>query len=240
MNRQSNSYTVIYATVMVVVVAAVLAFTALSLKEKQTKNVELDKKIQILNSIKVTSTAKDAEGLYEKYIKESFVVNAQGERTSAEGDKMAAFNVNVPAEVKGHVGEKRNERQLPVYVAQLEDGSTKYIFPMSGAGLWGPVWGYIALNDDRNSVFGAFFSHKGETPGLGAEIEQAFFYEQFTGKVLFKEGIFKSVAVEKKGQKSLTGADQVDAISGGTITSKGVDAMLLDCLAPYTQFLTNK
>ncbi|MGL4412309.1 MAG: NADH:ubiquinone reductase (Na(+)-transporting) subunit C [Bacteroidales bacterium] len=240
MNRQSNSYTVIYSTVMVVVVAAVLAFTALSLKDKQTKNVEIDKKIQILNSIKVASTAKDAEVLYDKYIKESFVVNSKGEKISSESDKAAAFNVNVPAEVKSHVGELRNDRKLPVYVASLEDGSTKYIFPMSGAGLWGPIWGYVSLNDDRNTVFGAYFSHKGETPGLGAEIEKDFFYNQFAGKVLFKNGEFKSIAVEKKGQKSLTGADQVDAISGGTITSKGVDAMLMDCLAPYAQFLINK
>ncbi|MGL4992612.1 MAG: NADH:ubiquinone reductase (Na(+)-transporting) subunit C [Bacteroidales bacterium] len=240
MNRQSNSYTVIYSIVMVVVVAAVLAFTALSLKEKQTKNVEIDKKIQILNSIKVASNAKDAEALYEKYIKDSFVINAKGEKISSDSDRAAAFNVDVPAQVKGNVGDKRNERELPVYIANLEDGSVKYIFPMSGAGLWGPIWGYVSLNDDRNTVYGAYFSHKGETPGLGAEIEKDFFYEQFAGKELFKEGVFKSIAVEKKGQKSLTGADQVDAISGGTITSKGVDAMLMDCLAPYAQFLINK
>lgn len=231
MNRQSNAYTVIYATVMVVVVAAVLAFTALSLKPQQEKNVAVDKKVQILKSVNIAADAKNADELYSKYITESFVVNDKGEVLSG----MDAFTVNIEEEFK----KADDQRDMPVYVANI-DGATKYILPVRGAGLWGPIWGYVSLENDKNTVFGAFFSHKGETPGLGAEIEKDFFTNQFKGKHLFKDGEFKSVAVEKVGQVALDGADQVDAISGGTITSKGVDAMLKSSLKPYSAFLTNK
>ncbi|MGL5317120.1 MAG: NADH:ubiquinone reductase (Na(+)-transporting) subunit C [Bacteroidales bacterium] len=230
MNRQSNAYTVIYATIMVIVVAAVLAFTALSLKEKQAENVAVDKQVQILKSANVVADAKNAAELYSKYITKSFVINSKGEVLSGE-----AFSVNVEEEVK----KADEERSLPVYVANI-DGATKYILPVRGAGLWGPIWGYVALEEDKNTIFGAFFSHKGETPGLGAEIEKDFFTNQFKGKHLFIDGEFKSVAVEKVGQVALDGAEQVDAISGGTITSKGVDAMLKGSLKPYSAFLTNK
>lgn len=231
MNRQSNAYTVIYAAIMVIVVAAVLAFTALSLKPQQEKNVAVDKKVQILKSANIPADAKNADELYKKYITESFVVNDKGEVIPG----VEAFNVNVEAEFK----QPDADRQMPVYVADI-DGAVKYILPVRGAGLWGPIWGYVSLENDKNTIFGAFFSHKGETPGLGAEIEKDFFTNQFKGKHLFKDGQFKSVAVEKVGQTALDGADQVDAISGGTITSKGVDAMLKSSLKPYSAFLTNK
>ena len=231
MNRQSNAYTVIYAAVMVVVVAAVLAFTALSLKPQQEKNVAIDKKVQILKSANIAATAADADELYAKYITETFVVNDKGEVLSG----VDAFNVNVEAEFK----QPDADRQMPVYVASI-DGATKFILPVRGAGLWGPIWGYVSLDDDKNTVYGAFFGHKGETPGLGAEIEKDFFTSQFKGKHLFKNGEFKSVAVMKVGQTALNGEDQVDAISGGTITSQGVDAMLKHSLKPYSAFLTSK
>lgn len=108
---------------------------------------------------------------------------------------------------------------------------------MYGAGLWGPIWGYLSVDSDGNTVYGTYFAHLGETPGLGAEIEKPKFQKQFKGMHLFINGAFKSIAVEKKGQKPLNGADYVDAISGGTITSKGVQSMLENCLAPYQNFL---
>nr|MBP7464211.1 NADH:ubiquinone reductase (Na(+)-transporting) subunit C [Bacteroidales bacterium] len=119
-----------------------------------------------------------------------------------------------------------------------DDGSTKYIFPLYGKGLWGPIWGYIAVNDDMNSVYGTVFAHKGETPGLGAEIETKEYQKQFDGKTLFNsDSVFVSILVLKDGQ---TGAEEhsVDAISGGTITSKGLELMLSDCLKQYMNFFT--
>lgn len=233
MNKQSNVYTVVYASVMVVVVAAVLAFTSMSLKSKQNANIEIDKMTQILTSINIEATADNAQAEYKKYVKETFVINAKGEKV--EGD---AFGINVAAQVKLPF----DERKLPVFVATLQDGSTKYIIPMYGAGLWGPIWGYIALDANGSTVYGAYFAHQGETPGLGAEIDKPDFYEQFIGKNFFKDGEFKTITVEKAGQKPVNGADYVDAISGGTITSQGVSAMINESVTPYEAFfksLTN-
>jgi Na+-transporting NADH:ubiquinone oxidoreductase subunit C len=149
-----------------------------------------------------------------------------------------AFEVNVAAEVKLPAA----ERKLPVFVATLADNTTKYIIPMDGAGLWGPIWGYISLDGNGSTVYGAYFAHQGETPGLGAEIDKPKFCEQFVGKNFFKDGVFKAITVEKAGQKPSNGADYVDAITGGTITSQGVSAMIEKSLIPYETFfksLTN-
>ena len=228
MNKQSNVYTVIYAAVMVVVVAAVLALAALALKPAQTQNVRIDKMKQILSSVNIASDAKDAEDLYKKYIVDSYLVDEQGNRVPGD-----AFLVDVAVQVKRPAG----ERELPVFVCRLDDGSEKYIFPMYGAGLWGPIWGYVSVDAGGDTIYGAYFAHQGETPGLGAEIEKPAFSDQYQGKRLFIDGVFKSVTVEKKGQKPVDGADYVDAISGGTITSKGVQSMMQNCLTPYQKFL---
>ena len=112
----------------------------------------------------------------------------------------------------------------------------KYILPAYGAGLWGPIWGYVAIDADGSTIYGAYFSHQGETPGLGARIEEDQFSDQFKDKHMFSDSTFIPVTVVKKGQKPRAG-DYVNAISGGTITSKGVAAMLDNCLAPYEAFL---
>ena len=127
--------------------------------------------------------------------------------------------------------------RLPVYVCTLADGSRKYILPVYGAGLWGPIWGYVAVDSDGSTIYGAYFAHQGETPGLGAEIEKPAFSDHFEGRHLFKEGKFQPIEVVKKGMVPTDGADYVDGISGGTITSKGVGAMLDNCLTPYKKFL---
>jgi len=119
----------------------------------------------------------------------------------------------------------------------MDDGSIKYVLPMYGAGLWGPIWGYVAVNDDGNTIYGANFSHEGETPGLGARIAEQPFQDEFKDKHLFIDGEFKSVAVLKRGQKAANGAEQIDALTGATITSRGVSDMMADCLAPYQAFL---
>lgn len=226
MNKQSNSYTIIYISVLVCIVGAVLAWVALALKPKQNDNIKIDKMQQMLSAIRITSSADDAISLYDRYIVDSFIINDKGEKL--QGD---AFAVSVAAEVK----KAPAERQLPVFVCNI-DNSTKYIIPIYGAGLWGPIWGYISLENDGSTIYGAYFSHQGETPGLGAEIAKPAFSSQFMGKHLYKDGEFKSVAVIKNGNVPADGRDYVDGISGGTITSRGVQTMLQSCLSCYTAF----
>lgn len=229
MNKQSNVYTVIYASVLVIVVAAVLAITALSLKGKQLENIKTDKMVQILTSVKVSTDATTAQDLYTKIVKSDIIVNSNGEVVAETG----GFEVNVAEQVKLPAC----ERKLPVFIAELQDGSTKYIIPIYGAGLWGPLWGYVSVDANGVNIYGAFFDHQGETPGLGAEIATEPYYGQYDNKQLFKDGEFKSIMVEKVGQKPTNGADYVDAITGGTITSKGVEQMMDNSLTPYAKYL---
>lgn len=229
LNKQSNVYTIIYIVVLVVVVGAALAITSLSLKDKQVENANADKMRQILASVHIIPEKGKVVEDYNKYITESFIVDSEGKRI--EGD---AFDVNVEAQSKQADDAKR---KLPVYVCTLADGAKKYILPVYGAGLWGPIWGYVSLDADGSTLFGAYFAHQGETPGLGAEIEKPAFSDQFAGLHMFKDGQYMPVDVVKKGQKPLGNEDYVDGISGGTITSKGVGAMLNNCLMPYEAFL---
>lgn len=229
MNKQSNTYTIFYSVILVVIVGAVLAVTYMMLKPKQDENIANDKRQQILSAVHVTAPEGEVKAIYGKYITESFVVDNQGNKT--DGD---AFAINMSSEVKKPAG----ERLLPVFVCRLADDDIKYILPVYGAGLWGPVWGYVAVDADGDTVYGAYFSHSGETPGLGAEISALPFQSQFEGKKLYKDGKFRSIDVMKAGQKPVDGAEYVNAISGGTITSKGVQAMLADCLVDYSAYLT--
>ncbi len=229
MDTNKNSYTLIYATGMVVIVALLLALVSGALKSKQTANVELDKKKQILSSINIRE-ADNFEEAYDQYITGGLLVNHQGEVISESKEK--AFVVDFAKELAKPV----EKRELPVYVAQI-DGETKYIFSAHGAGLWGEIWGYFALNEDRNTVYGTYISHAGETPGLGAEIAAKSFHELFINKHLMNEqGEFVSIAVVKPGQTNQH-SDYVDGISGGTITSKGVEEMLFRSLGQYESFL---
>ncbi len=228
-NKQSNVYTIVYITVMVIVVGAALAFTSMSLKDKQLENADADKMKQILQSVHVATDRSTVVSDYGKYIVNTFVVNSLGQQI----EDADAFSIDVAAEVK----KPEADRALPVYECRLDNNETKYILPLSGMGLWGPIWGYVALDADGTTIYGAFFDHQGETPGLGAEITKPAFTDQFDGKHLFKDGAFQPVTVVKKGQLPTNGEDYVDGISGGTITSKGVASMLDDCLRPYRAFL---
>lgn len=228
MNRDSNVYTFLYASVLVVLVAAVLSFAAMSLKPRQDKNIEVANKTDILKSVNIASTFVDAEVKYEKFITESYILNAKGVKIDGE-----AFDVDMKKELLKPL----SERQLPVYVCAIDSGAKKYILPVRGKGLWGPIWGYISLSEDKATIFGATFGHKGETPGLGAEIEKEFFQKQFVGKQLLKDGkVFFHVVKGGATEGDMFG---VDAISGGTITSKGLEEMLQDCLSAYEPFLNN-
>ncbi|MCM1518105.1 MAG: NADH:ubiquinone reductase (Na(+)-transporting) subunit C [Pseudoflavonifractor sp.] len=229
MNRQSNTYTIIYTIILVVIVGAALACTSLALKPRQQANADADKMKQILASAHITPDASNVKADFDRYITRSFIVDATGNEVAED-----AFAVNVAEQSKKPV----DNRLMPVYVCRI-DGADKYILPVYGTGLWGPIWGYVALDSDGSTVYGAYFAHQGETPGLGAEIEKPAFSNQFDGKRIFIDGVFKPIAVVKAGQQPLNGEDYVDAISGGTITSKGVQSMLDNCLTGYDAFLRN-
>lgn len=225
MNTNSNSYTIIYASVMVVIVAFLLAFVSSSLKETQNKNVEMDTKKQILAALNVRNVA-DPEAEYNKYVKADMLMQEDG--TLKEND--GKFSTSYEKEVK-------ENGRLHVFVCEV-DGQTKYVFPVYGVGLWGAIWGYVALNDDKDTVYGVYFSHASETPGLGAEIAGEHFQSEFPGLKAMADG---QVALDVvKNGKVADAEHQVDGISGGTITSVAVGTMLKECLGNYTKFLTNK
>ena len=225
LNTNSDIYAVLYSAVVVVIVAFLLAGVSSALKSRQDANVELDKKKQILASLNIKNEADPAKK-YEEVIKgktqklREYIVNSKGDIVKEEG------GFAVP-------NDAITDENLPLYVATLEDGSTKYIIPMTGNGLWGAIWGYIALNDDCNTIYGVYFSHASETPGLGAEIASDKFQSRFAGKKVLKEG---NVALNVA--KKIADADvQVDAISGATITCNGVNGMLAEKLEKYKAFL---
>ena len=230
MNTQSNTYTFLYAAVMVVIVAAVLSFTALSLKDRHNMNKEVEKKQNILKAVNVTSTPANAVELYDKYIVKAFIVNSEGKTKS--NDKAETFRVDLKKESK----EALSERKLPVFIFKDDKIGEKLIIPVRGKGMWGPIWGFISMEPDHTTIFGATFSHQGETPGLGAEISGAAFQLPFKGKQIFNNtGVFTSLKLVK-GTAS-TNPHAFDAVSGGTVTSKGLEAMLQDNLSSYEKFL---
>ncbi len=228
MNKNSNTYQIVYSAIMVVIVGAVLALVYMTLKPKQDINRDNDTRKQILAAIGVTPESdSEVADEFKSHIVKEYVVNEQGEAT--DSSQNVAFNVNMAKNIK------EAKRKLPVFVAQ-KDNATKYIIPVYGAGLWGPIWGYVAINADGKTIYGTNFSHQSETPGLGAKITESDFQNEFKGKHIYMEGAFKCVEVLKKGRKSTDGAESVDAISGATITSRGVSAMMTDCLKPYDAF----
>lgn len=228
MDVNSNKYTYTFAIIMVVIVAAMLSVAATSLKPFQDRNVELEKMQDILKSINVNVERDAAEGQYKEYIKEELVLKNGEVQTGA----VKAFDIDMAAAV----AKSTEEREVPLYIAE-KDGEKFFIIPLRGKGLWGPIWGYISLKSDGSTIFGTTFGHKGETPGLGAEIVTDAFREQFLNKEIMENGEFVSIQV-RKGDAS--GMHQVDGISGGTITSAGVGSMLQDCLKPYVNYFKNQ
>ena len=201
LKTDSNVYTIAYATIIVVVVAVLLAVVSQLLSPRQQANALLDQQKQILVALNQDYSETDPATLYRSIVQDTVKVG-----------------------------------EADVYVANIE-GETKYVLRLHGAGLWGGIGGYLALDADKNTIFGVNFNHESETPGLGAEIVTEKFRHQFNGKhIKNTAGELVSVAVLKPG-KAAEGQEQVDAISGATITSTGVSDMLLNNVGEYAAFL---
>lgn len=233
-NTNSNSYTIVYSAIIVVIVAFLMAFVFQALKPAQDANVALDKKKQILAALNIRNLSdKQAADEYSKDITADAIIDVAGKTVSngSKGGEKNGFKLN-SADYKAG--------KLALYICKV-NGETKYVMPVFGMGLWGPIWGYIAVNADKTTVFGTYFNHESETAGLGAEIKDNIAWqEQFKGKKIFKNGsddVALSV-VKKSDVKDPT--TQCDGVTGATLTSNGVSAMLKDCLSKYKTFLNDK
>ncbi|MCD6566579.1 MAG: NADH:ubiquinone reductase (Na(+)-transporting) subunit C [Bacteroidales bacterium] len=233
MKSFSNTYIFVFSTIMVVVVAALLSTAAMVLQPLQEKNIEIQKKRNILSSIRIENNAKNAEELYDKFISDSYVINAD---TEEKDESLNAFEIEMGLQMK----KSPEHRSLPVFISSLDDGTKKYIVPVHGKGLWGPIYGFVSLNDDFITLYGAVFNHDDETPGLGAEINTDWFGAQFTDKKIFNNSMeFISIDLVKGGADPES-LNEVDAISGGTLTSNGLEKMLYDCLGSYQTYFKNQ
>jgi len=226
-DKNSNGYTFSFAIVMVVVVGTLLAVASQGLKTRQDKNATDKKMISILSAINVEATRDNAQEIYDKYVVDSKII--AGKDLSAE-----AFDVDIKKEFR----DKKlaaSDRNYPLYICE-KDSNKYYVIPIIGTGLWGPIWGFVALESDYRTIYGATFDHKTETPGLGAEIKYPSYSDQYTGEVVADtSGVFQPIIVVKNGSGSGLNS-KVDGITGGTITSKGVEEMTTRTLEVYVNY----
>ena len=264
-NRDSNVYTIVFATIMVVIVGGLLASLAMGLKPKQKANVTNEKMQNILQAIGIDETdgvTRDEAGkIFNKFVKRRITINYKGEIISDKAaedaidplDKADAFNINIRKEYSRYVKPIMNQHKgdddglrealsnstdihFPIFVCENK-GKKYFVISASGKGLWDDIWGYIGLNEDVSSISGSVFDHKAETPGLGSKIAEDWFQDQFIGKTISENGEFTPIKVLKPG-KTLD-QHQVDGISGATFTGVGVDEMLQRNMSVYYNFFKN-
>ena len=226
-DKNSNSYTFGFAILMVIVVGTLLAVASQGLKTRQEKNATDKKMMSILSAINIDATRENAQEMYNKYVIDSKIIS--GKDLNAE-----AFNVDIKKEFRDK-NISVSDRNYPLYICE-KDGDKYYIIPVVGTGLWGPIWGFVALESDLKTIYGANFDHKSETPGLGAEIKYASYSDQYTGETISDTtGNFQPIIVVKDGSGSGINS-KVDGITGGTITSKGVEEMTTRTLEVYVNY----
>jgi Na+-transporting NADH:ubiquinone oxidoreductase subunit C len=214
LNTNANGYIIVYSCLMVVIVAFLLAFVSSALKPQQDINVALDKKKQVLAALNIRDLSdSEAEKKYSEVVKkdEAFALNSSDYK----------------------------EGRLAIYECEV-DGAKKYVVPVYGMGLWGPIWGYVAVNDDCNTVYGAYFNHDSETAGLGAEIKDSkAWQDKFIGKTIYDANCTPVLKVVKSSEVK-NPQSEVDGVTGATLTSNGVSDMLQDGFTKYKDLLTNK
>lgn len=240
-NKEKNSYTVIFAVIMVVVVGSILAYLASSLKERIRENERFEKQQNILYAMGINENVEDGgvsfvptdrvEEEFSKYITRQLVIEGGEIKEDAN-----AYLIDIKKQLD--TWKSGGTPKLPVFVGE-KDGKEFYIIPMYGKGLWDAIWGFIAL--DRNMVVqGVFFDHKGETPGLGANINQRYFMDDFTGETILDGTRYAGISVAKGNNDPLNEDkedNEVDALAGATITGDGVSAMITKTVNLYKDYL---
>ncbi len=231
-NTNSNVYIIIYSVVMVVIVAVLLAVASQSLSGTQKENELNEKKSQIVKAL-MGEAPKGKTYNYDDVVAEAVILNADGEVVSTD--------VNEVFKSLNKLKETFGNGQYPIFVAK----NNCVVIPMYGAGLWGPIWGYIALKEDMNTVNGIVLAHQGETPGLGAEIATEAHQSMYkANKTIYENDELVGITLKKGGAtKDAEGnvsAHEVDAITGGTKTSEGVTNMIKECLNYYKPYFDAK
>lgn len=223
LNTNGNGYIIMYSCLMVVIVAFLLAYVSSALKPQQDINVALDKKTQILAALNIHDiSGQAAEAKYAEVVTADPVLDATGQQTAATG----GFALNSGDYKAGHYA---------IYLCNVA-GQKKYVVPVYGMGLWGPIWGYIAVDADGKTIYGAYFNHEGETAGLGAEIKDSREWQsRFAGKTIYAADGTPAIAV-KKASEVKNPQSEVDAVTGATLTSNGVSDMLRDGFAKYKAY----
>lgn len=248
-NTDKNSYTIIFSIIMVVVVGSLLAGVSSGLKENIDANKKTEKQQNILFAMGIADSedpnefvsAEKAQELFDKYIgDEQYIVTGSTAKKTKE-----AFAIEVKKESDKLKQDANYQRKMPLFIGQ-KDGEKFYLIPMRGNGLWDAIWGYVSLDKEFKTVKGAFFDHKGETPGLGANIKEAYFRDDFIGEqILDASGSYQGITVKKgnadpKNERKNDNA--VDALAGATITGNGVTVMIkkgIKMYLPYFQTLKN-
>jgi len=234
MNTDSNKHTYLFAAIMVITVAFVLSFTSESLKELKVDNIKKEKMQNILFAAGINVSRDESEELYTQYIVEELSLTNNGDIDNT----VSAFNINLALEIKKDI----NNQRFPLYVANIDD-NRYYIIPLRGNGLWNAIWGYMALKEDVNTIKGVSFGHQAETAGLGAEITEDWFTNSFVDeKILNDNGDFVGVYVTKTNndpENTDKNDNEVDAISGATITGDGVADMIKERLENYLPYFNN-
>ncbi|MBW7866808.1 MAG: NADH:ubiquinone reductase (Na(+)-transporting) subunit C [Brumimicrobium sp.] len=232
-NKDKNGFTFAFSIIMVVIVGVALSALSLGLTPQKQANVEAKKKINILSAMGIDANRSNVAKIYDEHIKNSYVVNSSGDLVENLPAEKQAFNLDVLKQMRDKTISVE-DRLYPVFEAVNEEGENVYVLPMAGKGLWGPIWGFISISDDRETISGVSFDHQGETPGLGAEIAQHFFQKQWVGEKISTEGspIYINVVKDGSGKEP----ERVDGITGGTVTSKGVERMVNETMNVYIKY----
>ncbi|MFH6604700.1 Na(+)-translocating NADH-quinone reductase subunit C [Maribacter algicola] len=240
-NTEKNTYTVLFAAIMVIVVGTILAFLASALKPAIKENERFEKQQNILYAMGVNENEGEGsvnfvptdrvEAEFHKYIKEQLVIKGDEILNNDE-----AYLIDMKKQLA--LAKKGETPELPLFIGE-KDGKKFYIIPMYGKGLWDAIWGFIAL-DDKMTVQGVYFDHKGETPGLGANIKQRYFMDDFSGETILNGNRYSGISVVKGNNDPLNKVkddNEIDALAGATITGNGVSAMIKETVTLYKDYL---
>lgn len=238
-DKNKTSYILTFSIILITLTALLLSSLSISLKPAQTSNIKNEKRVFILSAAGAF-TMEEGKKKKKAEIEKIFNDNIESYVIDADGNKLKdvdAFNLDVVKEFRSTSKNPEN-RRYALFIYTDENGGKKYVLPMAGNGLWGPIWSYVALKEDKNTIDGVVFDHKSETPGLGAEITAKWFKEMFTKntkKIIGKNGKYQSIDLVK-GKDTENSLHEVDAIAGSTITSKGVAKMMEENFYPYMKY----